>query len=145
MSKETPIQISLAQRFFACGWLLRGWLVAFSLGLPLAVLLTLNLNVFAAGWYVWLLLAGLSLLLAFAGFLLGTVLFSGLIAPILELRTRLNGGPFLVGDMVVVLGGKYRGRRGCVHAVGQGVNVSVEFSEENKASFEFGQHQLQRL
>ena len=143
--KEAPIYTSLSKRFFASNWLLRAWLGAFSLGLPLALLLTLNPRVvFAAAWYVWFLLLGVSLLFAFVGLLLGAILFSVMIAPLLQLQVHLNGGPFSVGDMVVVLGGKYRGRRGCVRAVGQGNTVSVELGVEDEARFEFGEHQLQR-
>jgi len=143
--KEPPIQISLAQRFFACGWLLRVWLSVFSLGVPLLVFWTLNLKVvFAAAWYTWLLIVGVLLLFAFAGFLVGAVLFSMLVAPLLDLRIRVNGGPFSVGDMVLVVGGKYRGRRGFVCSPGQGNSVVVEFDGDDKARFELGQQQLLR-
>lgn len=140
--KEPPIKISLAQRFFACDWLLRIWLGVFSFGVPLVVLWTLNLKVvFAAAWYVWFLIVGVLLLFACAGFLVGAVLFSGLVAPLLHLRSHLNGGPFSVGDMVLVVGGKYRGHRGCVYSLGQGNSVVVEF---DGARLEFGQQQLLR-
>ena len=142
--KESAVQVSLAQRFFACSWLLSAWLGAFSLGVPLVVLSTLNLKgVLAAGWYVTLLVVGVSLLFALAGFLLGAVSFSTIMGPLLELRSRLNGGPFSVGDTVVVLGGKYRGRRGYVDGIGYGT-VSVEFGEKEKSGFEIYQHQLLR-
>jgi len=105
----------------------------------------LNLKVvFAATWYVWLLFLGVSLLFGFVGFLVGAILFSLIIAPLLELRIRFNGGPFLVGDMVVVLGGRYRGRRGCVYQLGQGISVLVELGKEENARVELGQHQLLR-
>jgi hypothetical protein len=141
--QEPSFQVSLTQRFFASNWLLRVWLVAFSLGFPLTVLGWLNLKMmFAVGGHVWLLVVGVSSLFAFAGFLTGVVLFSAFIGPLLELRTRLNGGPFAVGDTVVVLGGKYRGRRGLVDRVGQGAVVSVKFDEKEEPGFEIYQHQL---
>jgi hypothetical protein len=143
--KELPVQVPLAQRFFASDWLLRVWLAAFSLGLPLALLRTLKLNmVFAAAWHVWLLFLGVSLLFGFVGFLLGAILFSVMIAPLLDLRVRLNGGPFMVGDMVVVLSGRYKGHRGCVYYLGQGTSVLVELGETEKSSVEVHRHQLLR-
>ena len=143
--KESAIKISLAQRFFACDWLLRIWLAVFSFGVPLVVLWTLNMKVvFAATWYIWFLIVGVLLLFACAGFLIGAVLFSALVAPLLHLRSRLNGGPFSIGDMVLVVGGKYRGRRGCVYSLGQGNIVVVEFDGDDKARLEFGQQQLLR-
>jgi hypothetical protein len=127
--KEPAIEIPLAQRFFACGSLLRVWLCVFTVGLPLLVLWTLSLKVvFAAAWYIWLLIAGVLLLFAFAGLLVGAVLFSVLVAPLLHLRIHVNGGPFSVGDMVLVVSGKYRGCRGSVYSVGQGNSVVVEFN-----------------
>ena len=142
---EDVSQITLAQRFFASNWLLRIWLAAFSLGLPLTVLSALNLPaLFEAAWHIWLLLISVSLLFAMAGFLIGLVLFSALVAPLLQLRTRLNGGPFSVGDVVTVLNGKYKGQRGCVCAVGQGISVSLELDNDKNRQFEFGQHQLLR-
>jgi|GEM_PF-3375264 len=144
--KETPVEISLAQRFFASGWLLWVWLGVFSFGVPLLVLWTLNLKMlFAAAWYIWVLTLGVLLLFAFAGFLVGAVLFSGLVAPLLHLRTHFNGGPFSVGDMVLVIGGKYRGRRGFVYSLGQGNSVVIEFDGDDKSRFDFGQQQLLRL
>jgi hypothetical protein len=140
-----PTQVSLAQRFFASKWLPRLWLAAFSVGLPLALLRALNLKLLFTGrWYVRLLLVGVLLLFGLAGFLLGTVLFSLVIAPMVEVRTRLNGGPFSVGDMVVVLAGRYRGRRGCVQQLGQGTTILVEFDKDGKAPVEVHQHQLRR-
>ena len=141
--QEPSFQVSLAQRFFASSWLPRVWLGAFSLGLPLIVMNSLNLkNMFAAGGHVWLLVVGITSLFALAGFLIGTVFFSALIGPLLELRTRLNGGPFAVGDTIVVLGGKYRGRRGMVDRIGQGMVVSVKFGEKEESGFEIYQYQL---
>lgn len=138
--QEPPFQVSLAQRFFANSWLPRVWLGAFSLGVPVTALAALNPKMMlAAGGRVWLLIAGVSALFAFAGFLIGAVLFSTFIGPLLELRTRLNGGPFAVGDTVVVLSGKYRGRRALVDRIEQGTMVSVKFGE---SCFEIYQHQL---
>lgn len=143
--EETPIQISLTQRFFASGWLLRIWLGAFSLSLPLAGLSELNLRaVFAAGWHAWLPLVGASLLFEVVGLLLGVILACVVLAPLYRLRTPLNGGPFAVREMVVVLGGEYRGRHGRVYALWQGETVRVELGDEERASFRdiVGQHQL---
>jgi hypothetical protein len=145
--EEAPVNVSPLQWLFANNWPIRIWLIAFSLGTPLAALSTIDFSAaHAFGWRLWLALLAMSLLFAMAGFLFGAIAASAVLPPLYWLRTHLNGGPFALGDMVVVLSRTHRGRRARVYDTWQGDTVRVEIGEEAKAGFRdiFGQHELLR-
>ena len=145
--EEAPIYVSPLQRLFANNWPLRLCLSAFSLGVPVAALRTIDFSAaHAFGLSLWLALLALSLLFAMAGFLSGAIVASVVLPPLHWLWTHLNGGPFAPGDRVVVLSRTHRGRHGRVYARDQGDYVRVEIDEEANAGFRdsFGQHELLR-
>jgi hypothetical protein len=118
---EAPFYVSPGQWFFANNWPVRVWLGGFALTAPFFALRTIDLGTaLALGWRFWLNLLGQSLLWAAVGFLVGVVLCGSVLGPLYRRRTRLNGGPFGAGDMVVVLSGKYRGQTRRVYARWQG-------------------------
>ena len=121
-----------AQYFFASNLPPRIWFGAISLG--------------AAGWIAWICASFLDPLTDWrnfaqfalytgVGFLLGFFLaaFPGwfIIGPLYHIRELKNGGPFHVGDTVLILSRPYRGRVSSVYATWQGDSVRVDIGEES--------------
>ena len=74
-------------------------------------------------------------------------IFSALtLLPFHALMVRLNGGPFRVGDKVILLAGKHRGLLTYVYSLWQGDSIRVELGSSAKEDYSdvVGQHQLLR-
>ncbi len=100
-----------------------------------------------AGWLVLAEFLGVLVAGAVVGVLVAGILAPLLIRPIYEIAARLNGSPFVPGDVVEVLAGHYAGRVGRVYSTWQGTSVRVELGELAGAKYQdiFGQHQLRRV
>ncbi len=96
------------QLFFAHDWLLAAWVLGFGVAFAL-----LGVNVF--GWprplLSWLTLSWTSGICAaaVAGVLVGYISAMVVLGPVYEVRARINGAPFRVGDSVQILIGEHRG------------------------------------
>jgi hypothetical protein len=125
-----------AQYFFASSWPLRIWFGGISLT--------------TAGWIAWKCATFLDPLADWrdfakfalytgVGMLLGFFLavFPGwfVLGPLYYDRELKNGGPFQVGDTVMILTGPHRGRIARVYSTWQGDNVRVEIGEEAARGF----------
>lgn len=121
---------SLAQRLFASRWTWISWHVLWTLGACVIALIATEVDFVALSDFATLGFTFLMLLLCGA---LGYVLsfFPGLmlLLPFVEVRSRLNGGPFKVGDTVQVICGRYAGRVGRVYTMWQGVSFRVDLGE----------------
>lgn len=136
------------QSFWASGWLLVVW----HWGSAVAAT-AWALGAIGASWDV---LKDRALLpnvlpIAFMSFLLGLqcamVLGWFVFGPILYSQGITNGGPFVVGDQVQIIAGRYRGRIGRVYATWQHETVRVELDELAKKMYldVFSAYQLLRV
>lgn len=114
------------ERFLASDAWMRLWLMG-SLGLAFyALFRSLEPSVSALRSPVYLLLtvfaiaATTVLTLLISPFVAGAV-FDGMI----ERQTQRNGGPFSIGDRVVVIAGRYSGRAGLITSYGQGRTLRI--------------------
>lgn len=131
MVKPTRIQV-----FFASGWPVRAWFVV----VPTAIcVLTLNaFEVTPAMLLAWpgAAWAALTAILSWVvGFLIAVVMGGPVLGSIYIVREHMNGGPFKIGDRVLVIGGPHRGRVGLVYSPWQGDTVRVDVGEEAKEAF----------
>ena len=109
--KPEPLQL-----FFAHDWLLVAWVFGFGIAFAL-----LGVDVF--GWprplLSWLTVTWTSGICAFAvtGVLFGYISAMVVLGPLYEVRARVNGAPFRVGDEVQILIGEHRGTVAKVYEV----------------------------
>jgi hypothetical protein len=136
---------TLRERFVASDAWLRIWMLG-SLGLALYSLFTSlepSVSAFQSPLFV--------LLTVFA--LLATTILTLLISPLLaygvfdgmvERQTLRNGGPFSVGDRVVVIAGRFSGRTGVITSFGQCQTLRITLDRESSEHGSYAQYQLKR-
>ncbi|MBX9738154.1 MAG: KOW motif-containing protein, partial [Phycisphaerales bacterium] len=127
---------TLLQRFFASDWFLRVWT---GLGALTALVVAIgfwqpDFNSLTDSWQILLALVILPCSLL-AGYALS--LFPGcfVLGPLCGVRVSVNGGPFEVGDRVLILAGPHRDRVCRVYSMWQGEQVRVELGEKEKFDF----------
>ncbi|MBC7773552.1 MAG: KOW motif-containing protein [Pyrinomonadaceae bacterium] len=135
------------QLFFARGTLGNMWLIASAVfGEAFALLWSEpNIEFFTRASGVFWLLVG-AVIAPVAGVFALLVPGYFLLWPVYLLIERMNGGPFKVGDVVMVLAGPYRGRIGRIYGLSQGNSVCVALGLKEQKSYEdiFGPIQLLR-
>jgi hypothetical protein len=86
---------------------------------------------------------------AFAVF--ATIILAFLISPLfafaifdgmIERQTRRNGGPFSIGDRVVIITGRYAGRTGVITSHGQGQTLRITLDDETAEHGDYSHYQL---
>ena len=133
------------ERFVASDAWLWLWILG-SLGLALySVVTSLEPSVAALQSPLFLLLTGFAVL--------ATIILTLLISPLLafaifhgmiERQTRRNGGPFSIGDRIVVIAGRYSRRPGVITSYGQGRTLQVTFDGEDEERGSYSSYQLKR-
>ncbi len=73
--------------------------------------------------------------------LLAFVVFEGMT----ERQTRRNGGPFAIGDRVVVIAGRHAGRKGRITSYGQCQTLRITIDGENEAHGAYSHYHLKRV
>ena len=126
-----------AQYFFASNWPPRIWFGAISLTTAGCVAwMCASFLDPLADWRDFALFAlytGVGLLL---GFFLAAFPGWFILGPLYYDRELRNGGPFKVGDTVMILSLPHRGRVARVYSTWQGDNVRVDIGEESAKRFE---------
>jgi hypothetical protein len=85
-------------------------------------------------WNLYLFLLCPILMVSFSYFV--GVWISVLVFPtIYGMIERMNGGPFKVGDTVLILSKKHLGKRGVIYEMWQGVQFRVDIGDEYKEKF----------
>jgi hypothetical protein len=136
---------TLRERLIASDAWLRTWILG-ALGLALYSLvasLEFSATAFKSPLYV-----ALTLLAALVTILL-TLLLSPLLAiavfdGMIERQIRRNGGPFSIGDRVVVITGRCAGRTGVINSYGQCQTLRVKLDGETSEHGSYSHYQLKR-
>ncbi len=133
------------ERFVASDAWMRLWLLS-SLGVSLCLLLN------SLEPSVWALISPIVLLLtlfAVAATIILTLLISPFVAfaifhGMIERQTRRNGGPFAIGDRVVVIAGRYSGKAGVITSYGQCQTLRITLDGGDAEHGSYSHYQLKR-
>ena len=135
------------QRFFVQDWPARLWFLIVPLAIPICVWWLVR-PWLVESWLNWVIFAGV-LLLAWVVGRFGAIIPGWIIlGPLYFDRGLKNGAPYIEGDVVRILSGRYRNREVRVWAIWADRNeVRVELGDEarNKVDDVFGYYQVCRV
>lgn len=125
---------------------MRLWMLG-SLGLSLYVVLTsLEPSVSALQSPLFVLLTVFAVLATIVlTLLISPFLAFGVFDGMIERQTRRNGGPFSIGDRVVVIAGRYSGKPGIISSYGQCQTLRITLYGENAEFGSYSHYQLKRV
>ena len=139
---------SRKQRFIASGWLTLSFRIAFSLACVIWAVSTIELPLIGLDNIWALLLFALVIAVPFvAGWFASYIICLGLVGPVLLAQSRENGGPFLIGDTVQIIGGKHSGRVTKIYSKSQNDTNRLELGLDAEEQFKdiYAGYQLLRV
>jgi hypothetical protein len=137
------------REFIADGWIYRIWMFIIPISLSIILMVAnweLAIDAASITPYAWIGTSVIVILLPLSCIACSFLLTPFLMFPLHLLFVRRNGGPFRVGDKVMILSKKNRYVVTNVYSLWQGDSVRVELGDEAQKDFTdvFSQYQLSR-